>query len=108
MIAVRRLFFLFFCAISCSAATSLPPRWMMFTNSPTENVRSDDIHFVNEDLGFATRINSILKTTNGGKTWTTNFTHVGTHFRSIGFLTEQHGYAGNLGKGSYDTSATDT
>src|SRR3954463_8134644 len=98
------------CAVSLRAlaVTTLPPIWLQDPGSPTDSVRSDDIHFIDENHGWATRSTKIYRTINGGVTWTPIFTNTGTHFRSISFLTLTHGFAGNLGQGSYDGTVTDT
>ena len=82
---------------------------MQDPGTPTEtNIRSDDIHFIDENHGWATRSTKIYKTIDGGVTWTPIFTNSTTHFRSISFLTATHGFAGNLGPGDYDATVTDT
>ena len=89
----------------------LPAIWTMFPGSPVgdgpggDGSRSDDISFINQSLGWASRDTRIYKTTNGGNTWNVIYTaSTNAHFRSIGFLTATHGYAGNLGPGSYDAA----
>jgi photosystem II stability/assembly factor-like uncharacterized protein len=83
--------------------------WTQFPNSPgVETTRHDDIYFTDPTNGWATQDNFIYRTTNGGVTWTTVLDSVGTHFRSIGFVTPMIGFAGNLGPGSYDGATTDT
>lgn len=90
-------------------AASLPIGWSQLTNSPGINsVRHDDIYFTDPTNGWATQDTYIYRTTNGGATWTTNLNLTGTHFRSIGFLTTNIGFAGNLGVGSYDGGVTNT
>src|SRR4051794_16714924 len=91
-----------------SGATSLPPIWVQDPGTPTDSIRSDDIHFIDENRGWSTRSTKIYRTINGGVTWSAIFTNAGTHFRSISFLTSTHGFAGNLGQGSYDGTVTDT
>jgi len=92
---------------SLTRAQSSP--WTQMTNSPgPNNVRHDDIFFIDQTNGWATQNHYIYRTTNGGVNWTTNLYLAGTHFRSIGFATKNVGFAGNLGLGSYDSGTTDT
>ena len=93
------------------------PVWSQLPASPSPNTRHDDIYMLNETIGWTARgTGGIFKTTNGGNTWfqikssTTSYpgTNLLAHFRSISFLTESNGFAGNLGPGSYDTSVHDT
>ncbi len=96
---------------SGAAVTNLvqvPPIWTQFAGSPTDSVRSDDIYFIDQNTGWASRNNKIYKTINGGTTWTLQATITGAHFRSISFLTATHGFAGNLGVGSYDGNVSNT
>jgi photosystem II stability/assembly factor-like uncharacterized protein len=94
--------------------------WTQATTSPTNTSRNDDIYFVdptngwavsgggNTNVGAGTGGGAIWKTTNGGITWTKKFEKLGTHFRSIGFVSSMRGFAGNLGPGSYDGYCSDT
>ncbi|MEP6662665.1 MAG: immunoglobulin domain-containing protein, partial [Verrucomicrobiota bacterium] len=85
------------------------PVWTQLPGSPSGTARNDDIFFTDETNGWTARGTSgIHKTTDGGKTWVQVLTKPSTHFRSIGFLTPMHGFAGNLGVGSYDGNVTDT
>ncbi|PWU10855.1 MAG: hypothetical protein C5B50_24585 [Verrucomicrobia bacterium] len=95
-----------FSSFSTEAQTS---PWTQFANTPgPNNVRHDDVYFIDATNGWATQNNYIYSTTNGGLNWRTNFISPGTHFRSIGFATKKVGFAGNLGQGSYDGGTTDT
>ncbi len=90
-------------------APSFTNPWVQLANSPgPNNVRHDDVYFTDPTNGWASQNGFIYRTTNGGATWTTNLNLSGTHFRSLGFATPQVGFAGNLGKGSYDGGTTDT
>ncbi len=82
--------------------------WSQFPNSPGNNVRHDDFCFVNSSLGYATKGTNLYKTIDGGTNWSLVLTKVGTHFRSIAFVSPTRGWAGNLGAGSYDSAVTDT
>lgn len=63
--------------------------------------KMDDIVFTSPLVGYAADGPgaAIWKTTDGGTTWNKVFTHDGTFFRSLAFLDDKHGFAGNLGAG---------
>lgn len=86
------------------------PVWKQSDNYPGNTSRNDDIHFIDEHTGWAASggTGQIYKTTDGGKNWILKFTKPGAHFRSIGFVSVQRGFAGNLGVGSYDGGVSDT
>ncbi|MFN7138297.1 MAG: WD40/YVTN/BNR-like repeat-containing protein, partial [Limisphaerales bacterium] len=105
---VIALFFILVCSVAmdCFAQT---PVWSQFSSSPDATTRHDDICFVSRTHGWSARgRDGIYRTTDGGNTWTKVLTNNATHFRSIGFVSETVGFAGNLGPGSYDTFVTDT
>ena len=63
--------------------------------------KMDDIVFTSATVGYAADGpgGAIWKTVDGGATWNKAFTHEGTFFRSLAFLDDKHGFAGNLGAG---------
>jgi photosystem II stability/assembly factor-like uncharacterized protein len=70
--------------------------------------KQDDIFFLNPNLGwYVNGIGKIYKTTDGGKTWVEKLSKPGTYFRTIGFVDEKLGYAGNVGT-DYFPGVTDT
>lgn len=77
--------------------------WVKLAGGPMVGggAKQDDIFFLDASTGFAASgpKSQILKTTDGGVTWSPSFTHVGTYFRAVLFLDPQHGFAGNLGAG---------
>lgn len=91
----------------CFSPLSAQQFWSQSSGSPEGTARHDDIFFVNEFVGYAVKNSSIHKTTDGGETWEEKLSQPGTHFRSIGFLSETRGFAGNLGVESYDRNVTD-
>ena len=105
---VVRIVFAVAAFIACRASAQTPA-WSQFSASPSVS-RHDDICPVNETIAYtASGTAGIYKTTDGGKTWTQKAAgYSATHFRCIGFADAQHGWAGNLGAGSYDTVMTDT
>jgi photosystem II stability/assembly factor-like uncharacterized protein len=88
---------------------SLPPVWVQFGDSPEGTRRADDIFFLEDAMtGWASRgSGEIYKTVDGGQTWETILHQPETHFRCIGFATENRGWAGNLGPGSFNANVTD-
>ncbi len=60
-----------------------------------------DVQFLNADTGFITALDfngsQILKTTNGGSTWTTTYTNLNDDMAGITFPTNQKGYAVGTG-----------
>ena len=100
----------------CAAVSALAqtPVWTQFPNSPVGggNFRNDDICFIDLTNGWSARgTDGIYRTTNCGQSWFSVTPTVVTnkaHFRSVGFATPLHGWAGNLGPGAYDANVTDT
>jgi len=83
---------------------SLPPEpalaWSA-TNAPMADQdrgkRYDDIWFETPDLGWGVNSDGkILRTTDGGATWTQQFHDEQTYFRCLGFASETRGWAGTL------------
>src|SRR6266446_7038312 len=69
-------------------AAAQTPTWTQLPNTPgPNNVRHDDVYFIDAANGWAVQNHYIYRTTNGGGTWTTNLFLAGTHFRSVAFAT---------------------
>ncbi|MDZ7269120.1 MAG: T9SS type A sorting domain-containing protein [candidate division KSB1 bacterium] len=69
--------------------------------------RYNDVYFVTAVTGWIVNgSGQIYRTDNGGATWQKQFERSTAHFRSIGFLDAQHGWAGNVGPGEF--GATDS
>jgi len=51
-----------------------------------------DVRFIDNQNGFATDGSKILKSTDGGSSWTTAFTSTSTSLYNIQFIDPQHGY----------------
>jgi len=81
----------------------LASKWTKLAGAPSHNDGSkmDDIVFTSPMVGYAADGpgGQISKTIDGGTTWKSVFTHAGTFFRSVAFLDDMHGFAGNLGAG---------
>ncbi len=70
--------------------------------------KQDDIFFLNPELGwYVNGGGKIYKTTDGGKTWIEKLSQPGTFFRTVGFVNEKMGFAGNIGT-DYFPGVTDT
>jgi photosystem II stability/assembly factor-like uncharacterized protein len=77
--------------------------WQAIPNAPKAPTmgKMDDIYFPSAMIGYAVSgpTSSIYKTSDGGTTWTSVFTHAGTYFRSLLFTDDNNGFASNLGAG---------
>lgn len=86
--------------------------WQELPKGPkvTSGAKQDDIWFSSPKRGFAVSgpLSAIFSTDDGGDTWTKVFSHKGTHFRSLAFTDDNHGFASNLGPidGTSITDAT--
>ena len=79
-------------------------QWVELPNSP-EASRFNDIYFLNNDLGWAANgWGQIYATADGGDTWSIQLDQVQTHFRSITFFDELHGWAGTVGIGEFGSA----
>jgi photosystem II stability/assembly factor-like uncharacterized protein len=60
--------------------------------------KQDDIYFVNEQLGFYVNGDGkIYRTRDAGASWKEIANKPGTYFRTIAFIDEKRGFAGNVG-----------
>jgi photosystem II stability/assembly factor-like uncharacterized protein len=105
---------------ACATAPDLPTREVTKTYTlPTDTKwqkldtvayrgKQDDIFFLNADLGwYVNGGGKIYKTIDGGKTWIEKLSQPGTFFRTVGFVNEKIGFAGNIGT-DYFPGVTDT
>ena len=70
--------------------------------------KQDDIHFIDPARGwYVNGAGKIYATEDGGKTWQEQLSQPGTFFRTVGFLDENRGFAGNIGI-DYFPGVTDT
>ncbi len=91
-------------AIMESPAQNVPV-WTTLPNAPVV-ARHNDAYFVNPDTGWIVNGDGqIYRTNNGGAAWQLQFVSGTAHFRSVGFLNELEGWAGNVGVGEF--GATD-
>lgn len=88
---------------------SFAQTWQQLPNAPAAEFVNDDIYFVNEQKGWMVNLDGfIYRTEDGGDSWDTLLIQPGTAFRCIGFTDSLHGFAGNLGPGSWISGITDT
>jgi photosystem II stability/assembly factor-like uncharacterized protein len=88
---------------------SAPPAsaWQKLTTVAYKG-KQDDIFFLTPELGwYVNGAGKIYKTTDAGKTWVEKLSKAGTYFRTIGFVDENIGFAGNIGT-DYFPDVTDT
>jgi len=93
----------------------LPGSWDNLPNAPfLNNYKHDDIYFINPNIGWVVNgpINvgdsgMIHKTTDGGISWTRQFTVSRSRFRSVAFVDSLKGFVGNVGAG-ISSAVTDT
>ncbi len=84
----------------------LAQTWQTLSNVPVLT-RYNDVYFVTAKLGWIVNgSGQIYRTVDGGASWQKQFDESRAHFRSIGFLDAQHGWAGNVGPGEF--GATDS
>jgi photosystem II stability/assembly factor-like uncharacterized protein len=73
--------------------------WQTLPGLPTTPGRYEDLYFLNENTGWvveAAVTSRIFKTTNGGTSFTPQFTVDSQYFRSVAFNNTQLGWAGTL------------
>ncbi len=92
-----------------SSQVSFSQVWQQLPNAPAAEFVNDDIFFVDENKGWMVNLDGfIYRTQDGGDSWDTLLIQPGTAFRSICFVDSLHGFAGNLGPGSWISNITDT
>jgi photosystem II stability/assembly factor-like uncharacterized protein len=101
-----------FLTILCAflyCASSIAQVWQQLPNAPAAEFVNDDLFFIGEKKGWMVNLDGfIYHTEDAGETWDTLLIKPGTAFRSIGFIDSLHGFAGNLGPGSWISNVTDT
>lgn len=80
--------------------------WTELTDAPFVN-RYNDLYFVSPSTGWIVHGDGeIYRTTDGGQSWTMQYRNLNAHFRSVAFLNDQHGFAGNVGPGEFGAVET--
>ncbi len=78
-------------------ATMNPGLLWRKTNAPISSSRTDDIWFATPDMGWAVNSNGqIVKTQDGGNSWTVQMQDPSVYLRCIGFAGTQLGWAGTI------------
>jgi photosystem II stability/assembly factor-like uncharacterized protein len=96
-------------AAPSAAALTLPAGavWKKL-NTPAFRGKQDDIFFIDTQTGwYVNGEGKIYKTTDSGATWVQKLSKPGTYFRTIAFIDETTGFAGNIGT-DYFPGVTDT
>lgn len=69
------------------------------------SLRFNDVFFISPDTGWAVNGSAhVYRTVDGGQSWQLKFYREDTHLRSVGFLSQQRGFAGNVGAGEFGTT----
>ena len=78
------------------------------TAAPPASSRTDDIWFVDPQIGWAVNSNGqIINTTDGGASWNSQLHEDSVYWRCIGFATPRRGWAGSLTTGKRLYATTD-
>jgi photosystem II stability/assembly factor-like uncharacterized protein len=81
--------------------------WTNLTSAPYNASKQDGVFFINKDTGWVVNgSGTIHKTLNGGISWIQQKNSPGTYFRSVAFVNNQVGFAGNIGP-NYFPNVTD-
>lgn len=103
MIHVKIVFAVFVLHL-CSSLLPLRAQsgeWTELPNSPWTG-RHNDVSFISESNGWIVNgAGEIYRTVNGGSVWRLVFSNSETHFRSVGFMDENLGWAGSVGLGEF-------
>ena len=99
-------------ACGAPAPPPAPPKPVAYTWRKLETVpykgKQDDIFFPSPNVGYyGNGLGQIWKTVDAGASWSKAFEKPGTYFRTIAFLDDQRGFAGNIGT-DYFPGVTDT
>ncbi|GAB1545215.1 hypothetical protein NUACC21_78910 [Scytonema sp. NUACC21] len=87
--------------------TNFPNLQWFSTNAPIASSRTDDIWFIDPQVGWAVNSNGqIIKTTDGGNTWEQQFQDR-IYLRCVGFANALKGWVGTLTAGKRLYSTTD-
>lgn len=93
-------------AVLCPTPARAQWTWTELPNAPFTG-RHNDVFFVTPNEGWIVNGDGeIIQTLDGGETWSLQYQKANAHFRTIGFVSDQRGWAGNVGNGEF--GATDT
>lgn len=102
-------FFLCMSVLTASSVSMAVPagNWAVM-NTVAYPGKQDDIFFINRKEGwYVNGAGYIYHSTDGGENWTESFHQPGTYFRSINFVNDKIGFAGNIGP-DYFPGVTDS
>ena len=103
---MKKLFLLF--VLSAFNVLKAQYNWINLASAPYNASKQDGVYFINKDTGWVVNgSGTIHKTINGGLNWIQQKNSPGTYFRSIAFLNNQIGFAGNIGP-NYFPNVADT
>lgn len=104
---MNRSLLTFFLLIACSTTSLLAqtlPSWQLLPDAPVVS-RHNDAYFVTPDMGWIVNgSGEIFRTDDGGANWQRQLKQDQSHFRSVGFINDQEGWAGNVGAGEFGTT----
>jgi photosystem II stability/assembly factor-like uncharacterized protein len=84
-------------ATSVDSAQVTAQRWKLTAAEPFRG-KQDDVFFINAQIGwYGNGSGKIYGTRDGGASWKLLFEKPGTFFRTLAFVDELHGFAGNVG-----------
>ncbi|MDX1740484.1 MAG: hypothetical protein R3178_04285, partial [Rhodothermales bacterium] len=101
-----RLAGLLLCAVSAwpYAASGQSLTWRELPAAPFTG-RHNDAFFASAESGWIVNGDGeIYRTDDGGASWQLQFRKTTVHFRSVGFVNEERGFAGNVGDGEFGTT----
>ncbi len=99
-----RLLFLCLAVASPTAVFAQILTWRELPAAPFTG-RHNDAFFVSAEAGWIVNGDGeIYRTQDGGSSWQLQFRKTTAHFRSVGFLNSQRGFAGNVGEGEFGTT----
>jgi photosystem II stability/assembly factor-like uncharacterized protein len=82
------------------------PQWHYLPNTPIIQGRFDDVFFTDYNYGWAVMCGGeIIKTTNGGNSWSVCYSDNSTCFRSVEFADKLNGYVGTISSGMGNNKA---
>jgi photosystem II stability/assembly factor-like uncharacterized protein len=94
-------------AICCVKILHAQYNWTNVSSAPYNASKQDGVFFINKDTGWVVNgSGAINKTINGGASWIKQKNSPGTYFRSVAFVNNQIGFAGNVGT-NYFPNVTD-
>lgn len=99
-------FVLLIASSSPSLLAQVPLSWQTLPNAPVVS-RHNDAYFSTSETGWIVNgAGEIFHTSDGGENWALQLRQNQSHFRSVGFVNDLRGWAGNVGEGEFGTTDT--